>query len=41
LIKYEIGVKNRPISLYEIDEEYFRTTVEPLEEEYSLQEDLV
>ena len=40
LIKYEIGVKNRPVSLYEIDEEYFRTTVEPLEEEYALQEDL-
>ena len=41
LIKYEIGVKNRPVSLYEINEEYFQTTVEPLEEEYSLQEDLV
>lgn len=40
LIKYEIGMKNRPVSLYEIDEEYFRATVEPIEEEYSLQEDL-
>jgi restriction system protein len=28
------------INLYEIDEEYFRTTVEPLEEEHVLQEDL-
>ncbi len=41
LIKYEIGMKNRPVSLYEINEEYFRTIVKPLEEEYALHEDLV
>ncbi|MGI9059889.1 MAG: restriction endonuclease [Ktedonobacteraceae bacterium] len=40
LIKYEIGMKNRPLNLYDIDEEYLRTTVESHEEEISLQEEL-
>jgi restriction system protein len=40
LIKYEIGIKNRPVSLYEIDEEYLRTNDESYEAEISLQEEL-
>ncbi len=40
LIRYEIGIKNRPVSLYEIDEEYLRTSNEPHEAEISLPEEL-
>ena len=40
LIKYEIGMKNRPVSLYEIDEEYLRASDESHEAEISLQEEL-
>jgi restriction system protein len=40
LIKYEIGMKNRPISLFDIDEEYLRISDESHGVEISLIEEL-
>lgn len=40
LMKYDIGVKRRPIDLYELDEKYFTASVELNEAENSLNEEL-
>jgi restriction system protein len=40
LMKYDIGVKRRPIDLYELDEEYFTASVELNEAEKPLNEEL-
>ena len=40
LIKYDIGVKKRPIDLYELDEEYFIASEELNEAEKTLNEEL-
>jgi restriction system protein len=40
LIKYDIGVKKRPIDLYEIDEEYLRASYQPHEIANALNEEL-
>lgn len=40
LIKYDIGVKKRPIVLYELDEEYFTVDEELLETDKTLSEEI-
>jgi restriction system protein len=40
LIKYNIGMKKRPVDLYEIDEEYLRASNEPHETAIALNDDL-